>query len=104
MATTLPPIPPPSNPFEEAVKEILEIFIGLRGTRNSEGEYPDRRPSARELLDLLSGDINFTNAIISGAVPQHTILLDKQIDTGVITINESLDGDGDLYIITVESE
>lgn len=104
MATKLSSIPHPKTPFEESVKEILEVFIGLRGEKDSGGKYPDRRPSYRELLDLLKNDIAFINAIISSVVSQHTILLEKQIDTGVITINESVDGDAPMYIVTVESE
>ena len=47
-------------------------------------------------------------AIASGEVQgyqrEHTISLDKQIDAGVITIDESVDGDAPMYIVTVESE
>jgi hypothetical protein len=47
-------------------------------------------------------------AIASGEVQryqrEHTISLVKQIDAGIITIDEDTDGDAPMYIVTVESE
>jgi hypothetical protein len=88
MATIFPPIPPPGTPFEEAVKETLEILLGIRGIKNSNSEYMDRAILYRELLTLLAENVDIITAVSTGitsAVGFGTAT-EKTISGGVITV------------------
>jgi hypothetical protein len=91
MATKFPPIPDPKTPFEKAVKEILEIFLALRGIKNSDGKYLDRVILFREFVSLLSNNIDVITAIATG-LSEATILNDpveRTIFSGIISVTGS---------------
>lgn len=63
-----PAIPNPSDTYGclSAMKEILEVFLGLRGVQNSMGEHLDKVILRRDLPVLLSGNITIINSMSSG--------------------------------------
>jgi hypothetical protein len=83
MATKFPSIPGAKTPFEEAVKECLEILLGIRGLRNTVNQALDRAILYREAFNLITVNSTITSLTASGGFAAPS---EKTIASGEITV------------------
>lgn len=99
-----PAIPNPSDTYGclSAMKEILEVFLGLRGVQNSMGEYLDKVILRRDLPTLLSGNITIINSVSSGLTSSvgFGLAAEKVISGGAIEVT----GSNNFRFHTVDTE
>lgn len=83
MATKFPSIPGAKTPFEEAIKEGLEILFGIRGLRNSVNQALDRAILFREVSNLITVNSTITSLTAAGGFAAPSELT---ISSGEVTI------------------
>src|SRR4030043_2256910 len=82
-----------------AIRDIIELGVGLKGLTDSKGQYLERWVTYRELPDLIR-----TNSVVAGAISStvnNYYGLNDPVDTTIVSGVITLTGSG---LVTVSAE